>query len=144
MRGFHHLSRPELNGHSRGLFDPTSTLGGHRVLLHLGQIVDVTIPTVAQDAARDLVRAREDCRGDVMTSRHRISKLLLRQGIVYYGGQAWNGKHEMWLRAQRFDSSALMLAYESALDAMVAGVHRRIVSMRPSPRWPPIPSSPRS
>ena len=94
-------------------------------LLHLGQIVEVRIPTVAQEAARDLVRAREDCRGDVMTSRHRISKLLLRQGIVYYGGQAWTGKHEMWLRAQRFDSPALMLAYESALDAMVAGVHRR-------------------
>ncbi len=94
-------------------------------LLHLGQIVEVRIPSVAQEAARDLVRAREDCRGDVMTSRHRISKLLLRQGIVYYGGQAWTGKHEMWLRAQRFDSAALMLAYESALDAMVAGVHRR-------------------
>ena len=94
-------------------------------LLHLGQIVEVRIPTVAQEAARDLVRAREDCRGDVMTSRHRISKLLLRQGIVYYGGRAWTGKHEMWLRAQRFDSPALMLAYESALDAMVAGVHRR-------------------
>ena len=94
-------------------------------LLHLGQIVEVTIPTVAQEAARDLVRAREDCRGDLMTVRHRISKLLLRQGIVYYGGAAWTGKHEMWLRAQRFDSPALMLAYETALDAMVAGVHRR-------------------
>ena len=94
-------------------------------LLHLGQIVEVRIPTLAQEAARDLVRAREDYRGDVMTSRHRISKLLLRQGIVYYGGQAWTGKHEMRLRAQRFDSPALMLAYESALDAMVAGVHHR-------------------
>ena len=31
MRGFHYLSRPELNGHSLGSFDPTSTLGGHRV-----------------------------------------------------------------------------------------------------------------
>ena len=37
-------------------------------LLHLGQIVEVRIPTVAQEAARDLVRAREDCRGDVMTT----------------------------------------------------------------------------
>ncbi|MGO9067393.1 IS110 family transposase, partial [Mycobacterium sp.] len=36
-------------------------------LLHLGQIVEVTIPSVAQEAARDLVRAREDCRGDLMT-----------------------------------------------------------------------------
>jgi transposase len=94
-------------------------------LLHLGQIVEVTVPTVAQEAARDLVRAREDCRGDLMGARHRLSKLLLRQGIVYCGGQAWTGKHELWLRAQRFDNPALMLAYEAALDAMVACVHRR-------------------
>jgi transposase len=71
------------------------------------------------------VRAREDCRGDLMGARHRLSKLLLRQGIVYCGGQAWTGKHELWLRAQRFDNPALMLAYEAALDAMVACVHRR-------------------
>jgi transposase len=94
-------------------------------LLHLGQITDVAVPSVAQEAARDLVRAREDCRGDLMSARHRISKLLLRQGIVYYGGQAWTGKHEMWLRGQQFGSPALMLAYEAALDAMVACVHRR-------------------
>lgn len=67
-------------------------------LLHLGEVVSVAIPSVAQEAARDLVRAREDCRGDLMSVRHRISKLLLRQGIVYSGGEAWNGKHEKWLR----------------------------------------------
>lgn len=53
-------------------------------LLHLGQITAVTVPTADQEAARDLVRAREDCRGDLMSARHRVSKLLLRQGIVYY------------------------------------------------------------
>ncbi len=58
-------------------------------LLHLGQITAVTVPTAEQQAARDLVRAREDCRGDLMTARHRISKLLLRQGIVYSDGNAW-------------------------------------------------------
>ena len=58
-------------------------------LLHLGQITAVTIPSASQEAARDLVRAREDCRGDLMTARHRVSKLLLRQGIVYSGGNAW-------------------------------------------------------
>jgi transposase len=94
-------------------------------LLHLGQIVEVTIPTVTQEAARDLVRAREDCRADLMAARHRLSKLLLRQGIVYYGGQAWTGKHELWLRAQRFDTLGLQLAYDSAFDAMVTCVHRR-------------------
>ena len=94
-------------------------------LLHLGQIVEVTIPTQAQEAARDLVRAREDCRGDLMSCRHRISKMLLRRGIVYYGGQAWTGKHELWLRAQQFADPALTLTYEAALDAMVCCVHRR-------------------
>jgi transposase len=94
-------------------------------LLHLGQIVEVTVPSVAQEAARDLVRAREDCRGDLMTTRHRVSKLLLRQGIVYSGGQAWTGKHEMWLRGQHFDDRALALTYDTALDAMVSCVHRR-------------------
>ena len=60
-----------------------------------------------------------------MSARQRISKMLLRQGIVYYGGQAWTGKHEMWLRGQRFDEPALTLTYDASLDAMVTCVHRR-------------------
>jgi transposase len=94
-------------------------------LLHLGQIVEVTVPTVTQEAARDLVRAREDCRGDLMTARHRVSKLLLRQGIIYSGGNTWTGKHELWLRQQRFDAPGLQLAYDSAFDAMVICRDRR-------------------
>jgi transposase len=94
-------------------------------LLHLGQIAEVTIPSIEQEAARDLVRAREDCRGDLMTARHRVSKLLLRQGIVYYGGKAWTAKHEQWLRSHRFNTPGLQLAYDAAFDAMLATVDRR-------------------
>ena len=94
-------------------------------LLHLGQVTAVAIPTAEQEAARDLVRAREDCRGDLMTARHRISKLLLRQGIVYYEGKTWTGRHELWLRKQRFDNPALQLTYDAAFDAMTACVDRR-------------------
>src|SRR5277367_748268 len=94
-------------------------------LLHLGEISAVTVPSVEQEAARDLVRAREDCRGDLMTLRHRLSKLLLRQGIVYYGGKAWTGKHELWLRTHRFDVRGLQLAYDTAFDAMLAALDRR-------------------
>ena len=94
-------------------------------LLHLGQIVGVTVPSVEQEAARDLVRAREDCRGDLMSARHRISKLLLRQWIVYFDGHAWTQAHDGWLRAQHFDPPALQRAYDSACDAMLATVDRR-------------------
>jgi transposase len=94
-------------------------------LLHLGEIVAVAVPSVEQEAARDLVRAREDCRGDLMAVRHRLSKLLLRQGIVYYGGKAWTGKHELWLRTHRFEAPGLQLAYDAAFDAMLATIDRR-------------------
>ena len=94
-------------------------------LLHAGQIVAVAVPDEATEAARDLVRAREDVRGELMSARHRVSKLLLRQGIVYSGGKAWTGVHDAWLRAQRFDSAALQLTYETAYETMLAAVDRR-------------------
>ncbi len=94
-------------------------------LLHLGEITPVTIPSVEQEAARDLVRAREDVRGDLMSARHRVSKLLLRQGIVYSGGKAWTGVHDRWLRQQRFDLVGLQMAYETAYETMLATVARR-------------------
>ena len=94
-------------------------------LLHLGEIVEVTVPSVVQEAARDLVRAREDARGDLMSARHRVSKLLLRQGIVYAAGKAWTSTHDQWLRRQRFDQPGLQIAYESAYDAMTAVIDRR-------------------
>lgn len=94
-------------------------------LLHLGEVVTVTIPSPDQEAARDMVRAREDCRGDLMSVRHRLSKFLLRQGIVYGDGDAWTGKHEQWMRRQRFGHPAQQLAFDAAFDAMLATVDRR-------------------
>ena len=60
-------------------------------LLRLDEVTAVAIPSIDQEAVRDLVRAREDARGDLMRARHRLSKLLLRYGVVYDGGKAWTG-----------------------------------------------------
>ena len=98
-------------------------------LLHLGEIVGVTVPSVEQEAARDLVRAREDVRRDLTSARHRLSKLLLRQGIVYYGGALWTGPHDRWLRDQRhgsvFDAAGLGTAFDVAYDTVLATTARR-------------------
>ena len=94
-------------------------------LLRLGEIPAVTVPSVDQEAARDLVRAREDARGDLMRNRHRVSKLLLRHGIVYSGGNPWTAAHEQWLHAQRLDSPAVQLAFDSSLEAMLLTADRR-------------------
>ena len=87
-------------------------------LLRLDEYTPVAIPTVDQEAARDLVRAREDCRGDLMRARHRLSKLLLRHGIVYYGGNAWTSKHDAWLRNEalaQLTSRATRLSFDARL-----------------------------
>jgi len=94
-------------------------------LLKLDEMVEVTVPSVEQESARDLVRAREDCRGDLMRDRHRLSKLLLRQGIIYSGGQSWTGKHQAWLRSQSFASAGTRMAFDSAFEAMLLTCDRR-------------------
>jgi transposase len=94
-------------------------------LLRLDEFTAVSVPTVDQENARDLVRAREDCRGDLMRARHRLSKLLLRQGIVYSDGQAWTDAHDAWLRRQRFDSPALQTAFDSDYEAVLTVKARR-------------------
>jgi transposase len=50
--------------------------------LMAGALTPITVPPASHEAARDLARAREQVRGDLMRSRHRLSKLLLRHGRV--------------------------------------------------------------
>ena len=82
------------------------------------------VPDPEQEAARDLVRAREDARGDLMRARDRLSKLLLRQGLVY-DGSAWTLTHDAWLRRQRFLSRALTLAFQESYGAVAQTKGRR-------------------
>ena len=91
-------------------------------LLRLDEITPVAIPSVDQEAARDLVRAREDCRGDLMRARHRLSKLLLRHG------HAWTGKHDAWLRHEaqpRLTTRPTRLAFDSDYEHVLAVKARR-------------------
>ncbi|MEO5710724.1 MAG: IS110 family transposase [Nocardioidaceae bacterium] len=97
-------------------------------LLRLDEFTAVAVPTVEQEASRDLVRAREDARGDLMRARHRLSKLLLRQGFVYSGGQAWTGKHDVWLRRvgrEELSAAATRATFESDYDAVLTIKARR-------------------
>jgi len=96
-------------------------------LLRLDEITPVRVPTLEQETARDLVRAREDARGDLMRARHRLSKLLLRHGIVYPGGHAWTGAHDAWLRRQGLGlaTAPLRLTFEADYEAVLTVTARR-------------------
>ena len=72
-------------------------------LLAAGELRFAFVPTLADEHFRDVIRAIEDCRGDLMRGRHRLSKFLLRRDIRWTGpGSAWTQAHMRWLRAQRF------------------------------------------
>ena len=87
-------------------------------LLRLGELVAVRVPERHEEVARDLVRAREDVRGDLMRARHRLSKLLLRDELVY-DATAWTVVHDGWLRWQRFESRPLALAFDECYSAVL-------------------------
>jgi transposase len=59
-----------------------------------------------------------------MRARHRLSKLLLRHGLVYEAN-AWTLAHDAWLRRQRFDSKPLQLALEESYVAAMQAKQRR-------------------
>jgi transposase len=104
------------------------------VLFRAGQLSAVRVPTVAEEAVRDLCRARADMVIDQTRARHRLGKFLLRHGRVWRDGDNWTLKHRAWVRSQRFDDAALeatfghyqatLLAREAAVDAIDADLAR--------------------
>jgi transposase len=94
------------------------------VLYRAGALTAVHIPTEQEEAARDLLRCREDIRADLLRARHRLSKFLLRHGRRFTGTKkAWSKRHHTWLRAQTWPIAALdqtHRAYLRAVDESVA------------------------
>ncbi len=99
-------------------------------LYRAGELVAIRVPTVAEEAVRDLCRARADMVIDRTRARHRLGKFLLRHGRIWRGGDNWTLKHQVWILAQRFDDLALEATYshyratlsprEAAVDAIDA------------------------
>ena len=92
-------------------------------LCHAGQLRPIAVPSEFVEAARHLARAREQVRGDLLRSRHRVSKLLLQHGRVYPERTRWNQRHRRWLGCQRFEQAPTELAFIdmlAAVDGLVA------------------------
>ena len=110
-------------------------------LLLAGKLHPVRVPGPAEEAPRDLVRAREAVRVDLMRCRHRLSKLLLRHGIRFDDGRAWTERHRAWLAQVELDWPAAQATLSDTRGAIDALVHRRdqleraIVVLLPGSPW---------
>ncbi len=85
-----------------------------------GELSFAFVPSVEDERFRDLVRCIEDVRKDLMRSRHRLSKFLLRRGLRF-AGRSWTQPHGRWLRNLVFEdvlSGATFVDYCCAVDAL--------------------------
>jgi transposase len=87
-------------------------------LYRAGELTTIRIPTREEEAARDLVRAREDAVADRLRARHRLSKFLLRQGRLCYGAKAWSKAHHAWLHQQHFSLTVAQQTFDAYVRAL--------------------------
>jgi transposase len=82
-------------------------------LWRAGELTEVKIPTIQEEACRDLVRVREDALEDRLRGRHRLSKFLLRQGRIFREANHWGLVHEAWIKTQKFEPLELQETFEA-------------------------------
>ena len=85
------------------------------------------IPSLEEESFRDLIRCREDLRGDLMRARHRLLKFLLRRSLRYPGqGRNWTQEHHLWLERLRFDDPAQRACFADYLATVDFLAARRV------------------
>jgi transposase len=110
-------------------------------LLMIDGLHAVRVPSTQEEALRDLVRAREALRGDLMRARQRLSKLLLRHDIRYDDTtSAWTARHRAWLTRIDLGGGAqlTLLDYLHAIDALVIrrdALQTAIAELVPGSPW---------
>src|SRR6266540_4012665 len=86
-------------------------------LLAGGLLEPIHVPSPQLEAARDLIRAREDARLDRMRDRHRLSKFCLRHGRRL-PTSSWTVVRRKWLSEQRFEFVAQQQSFDTYVHAV--------------------------
>lgn len=100
-----------------------------------GQLRPVWIPDPADEAIRDLSRAREDAVNSRTRARHQLKGFLLRHDLRFAGKTSWTKAHGQWLGSLNFPQQAAQTAFtEYWLEAQAADarVNRLTLALRDS------------
>lgn len=94
-------------------------------LLRSGDLTPVWVPDEAQEALRNLVRARADAKADELRARHRLSKFLLRLGSRPPAGvKSWSTRHHTWLNGLALPQPADQVVFEDYRSVVRAATER--------------------
>ena len=90
-----------------------------------GELTAVWVPDGAQEALRDLMRAREDMKHLQKQAKQRLLAFLLRHGRRYSGKDNWTQTHYRWLEQTKFDQPVQQIVFQEYVDTVKA-MNRRI------------------
>jgi transposase len=79
--------------------------------LRAGDLTAVHVPSVEDEAFRDLARAWASARSDVKRARQQLKAFLLSHGVRYTGSANWGPAHRRWLAAVSLGNTWQDLAY---------------------------------
>jgi len=83
-------------------------------LYRAGELTEIQIPGLPEEAARDLTRASEAAVGDRLSARNRLSMFMLRHGRVFRARRKnWGVEHQQWLGQQVFDLPIQQQSFEA-------------------------------
>src|SRR5215813_5904147 len=113
-------------------------------LARSGDLTPVYVPAVADEAIRDLVRAREDSLKDRKAAKARLKAFLLRQDIRYEGRATWGPAHLRWLANVVCPTPAQQLVFQEYVRAVSEQTERlqrleaELPALVQSWRWLPV------
>jgi transposase len=87
-------------------------------LMRSGDLTPVYVPTVEDEAIRDLTRAREDTIGDLKAAKFRLKAFLLRHDIRYTGRATWGPAHLRWLAEVVCATPAQQIVFQEYVRAV--------------------------
>src|ERR671930_1257998 len=87
-------------------------------LMRSGDLTPVYVPTVEDEAIRDLCRAREDALRDLKDAQLRLKAFLLRHDIRYTGQATWNPAHLRWLSEVVCPTPAQQIVFQEYVRAV--------------------------
>ena len=85
-----------------------------------GELTAVWVPDAAQEALRDLTRAREDLKHLQRQAKQRLLAFLLRHGQSYAGKSNWTQAHSRWLEQVKFEQPVQQIVLQEYIDTVKA------------------------
>jgi transposase len=81
-----------------------------------GELTAVWVPDGAQEALRDLTRAREDMKRFQKQAKQHLLAFLLRHGKRYDGKSKWTQAHHRWLEEVKFEQPLQQIVLQEYID----------------------------